>query len=173
MPRPASNAWNITTVWGAPRDVNGQNIVWGTLARDGENIVWGTTVLDTGSVLGLLSLGENIVWGTTRTDENIVWGTLRDAENIVWGTTCGSDDCFNIVWGTTLRDAENIVWGTSLVDENIVWGTSGDVGNVTWASSDETTEPVLFDDTPVAVPSFDSLFPPPPVDVDPITGGGL
>jgi serine protease AprX len=173
MPRPASNAWNITTVWGAPRDVNGQNIVWGTLARDGENIVWGTTLLDTGSVLGLLSLGENIVWGTTRTDENIVWGTLRDAENIVWGTTCGSDDCFNIVWGTTLRDAENIVWGTSLVDENIVWGTSGDVGNVTWASSDETTEPVLFDDTPVAVPSFDSLFPPPPVDVDPITGGGL
>jgi serine protease AprX len=162
--RPAANAFKVGTVWGSIRDAAGENIVWGTLRGD-ENIVWGTSVLDTGTLLsgllgGLLSTGENIVWGTARVGENIVWGTLRDAENIVWGTTCGADDCFNIVWGTALRDAENIVWGTSLLDENIVWGTSGMMENIVWGTSDETADPALFDDAPLASEPFDALFPP-------------
>jgi serine protease AprX len=123
FPRPTSNAFELGTVWGAARDRDGDNIVWGT--RESDNIVWGT----------LFDTVDNIVWGTVIDGDNIVWGTLRDADNIVWGTDCGGADCDNIVWGT-VRDADNIVWGTLSVVDNIVWGTSRDADNIVWGTAD-------------------------------------
>lgn len=180
--RPNTSAWALGSVWGSALDLNGRNIVWGTLCGSPlcENIVWGTFDLLAaenivwGTILN--GLGENIVWGTFLggLGENIVWGTFD--ENIVWGTDCGGADCENIVWGTTLlggfgenivwgtaEAAENIVWGTSGLFENIVWGTSSESDNVTWGNSGEDTplfddpesEPVNFDAT-----SFESLFDP-------------
>src|SRR4029453_16586244 len=99
---PSGNAWGLGVDWGSARSVQGNNIVWGTIARDNigggpgarDNIVWGTGARD------------NIVWGTGGRD-NIVWGTgARD--NIVWGTACGGEDCpDDTVWGSASRD--NIV----------------------------------------------------------------
>ena len=106
---PTANAFKTTTVWGAEREEDGDNIVWGTDFGD-FNIVWGT---DCGG-----EDCDNIVWGTSTTDENgfnIVWGTNEDGDNIVWGTSCLGEDCFNIVWGTECagEDCDNIVWGTA------------------------------------------------------------
>jgi serine protease AprX len=167
--RPEANAFELGTVWGAARDGDGDNIVWGTL-RDSDNIVWGT----------ISDEADNIVWGTWSDGDNIVWGT--DSDNIVWGTDCGGADCDNIVWGTlrddadnivwgTLRDADNIVWGTLRDDadnivwgtlrddaDNIVWGTLGDADNIVWGTStvDEggVEGPVLYDDPNSAPPNF-------------------
>jgi serine protease AprX len=189
--KPNGSAWATNVVWGTSQTVTGQNIVWGTLARDGDNIVWGTSLLDAANVVwGTMSSaqGENIVWGTTRDGENIVWGTMRDADNIVWGTVCGGANCENIVWGTALRDLDNIVWGTQLDADNIVWGTSGlvnnivwgtssEADNVTWGCSGEETPPFDDPDVPAVFDgtSFDSLFPPEmapvPVSTDP--GGSI
>ncbi len=151
--RPDANAWKLGTVWGAPKDPVGNNIVWGTLAPVADyNIVWGTA----------LDPALNIVWGTA----------LDPALNIVWGTACGGADCpgviwgtvsaMNIVWGTALDPVINIVWGTALEPPlNIVWGTSGAVDTTMWATSG--TDATLFVPAAadplldVAVP-FDALF---------------
>ena len=129
---PGANAFELGTVWGAARDRDGDNIVWGTL-RDADNIVWGT-VSDT---------TDNIVWGTRDDGDNIVWGT--DSDNIVWGTDCGGADCDNIVWGT-FDEGDNIVWGTLRDSDNIVWGTADDTDNIVWGTSTDWVETVLFDD---------------------------
>jgi serine protease AprX len=142
--RPTANAFELGTVWGAVRDTDGDNIVWGTL-RDDDNIVWGTVSSVVGLVLGTIADEDNIVWGTLLDGDNIVWGTLADVDNIVWGTDCGGADCDNIVWGT-MSDVDNIVWGTATDGDNIVWGTAtGDDDNSVWATSGDE-EPVLFDD---------------------------
>jgi serine protease AprX len=182
---PAGSAWAIQTVWGAARDAEGDNIVWGTHCeqKSCDGVIWGTSPLNVaGLMLGSFdSEGDNIVWGTMRDAEgdNIVWGTslLSEVDNIVWGTECGGADCDNIVWGTSVLQGEldnivwgtmatveldNIVWGTSLLGEvdNIVWGTSSEADNVTWGCSGEDTP--LFEDPDV--PSvfdgtvFDLLF---------------
>ncbi len=186
--RPDANAWKLGTVWGAPKDPVGNNIVWGTLAPVADyNIVWGTA----------LDPALNIVWGTALDPAlNIVWGTAPDpALNIVWGTACGGADCsgviwgtvsaMNIAWGTSLDPILNIVWGTALEPTlNIVWGTSGGVDTTMWATSGEDTtlfvpaasDPLLD----VAVP-FDNLFADPipvvaPMDITPVSPapiGGL
>jgi serine protease AprX len=183
IPRPNTNAWLKTTVWGSAFDADGENIVWGSLC-DGscENIVWGAfdALSEENIVWGSLfnADGENIVWGTFFDDaENIVWGSLMDEENIVWGSDCAGADCENIVWGASFSDEldpalENIVWGTAELAEavlwtsdgaaeNIVWGTSSEEDNVTWGNSGEEEmlfeapdgEPVNYDAT-----VFDNLF---------------
>jgi serine protease AprX len=131
---PEANAFAVGTDWGAAKDDNAENIVWGTACADDtcDNIVWGTD----DSV-------DNIVWGTACADDtcdNIVWGTADGDENIVWGTDCGGDDCENVVWGTVDTD-DNIVWGTADSDDNIVWGTACDSSscddeNIVWGTDD-------------------------------------
>ena len=160
--RPKANAFELGTVWGASRDRDGDNIVWGTL-QDEDNIVWGT-IFDTvdNIVWGTLSdLVDNIVWGTFQDGDNIVWGT--DSDNIVWGTDCGGADCDNIVWGTLSDVVDNIVWGTADLGDNIVWGTStADDDDEVRATSDE--EPTLLYEDPNRAPinynntSFESLI---------------
>jgi serine protease AprX len=165
---PYANAWAVGTVWGASRDEDGDNIVWGTRCdadgdEDCDNIVWGTTEGDDGDgdniVWGTADEdGDNIVWGTRCGDEdcdNIVWGTAEeDADNIVWGTDCGGEDCDNIVWGTSGRneDGDNIVWGTAEDGDNIVWGTE-DGDNIVWGTNFEafvrgnsTVDECVYDD---------------------------
>ncbi len=139
--RPTANAFELGTVWGAIRDRDGDNIVWGTVRND-DNIVWGT-IFDT---------VDNIVWGTILDGDNIVWGTMRDADNIVWGTDCGGADCDNIVWGTS-DTGDNIVWGTADTGDNIVWGTStaDDDDDDVWASSGD--EPTVLYEDPRSVPA--------------------
>jgi serine protease AprX len=183
--RPNANAFQADTVWGAARDADGDNIVWGTLQRaaDGDNIVWGTfdaltednivwgTVRDDvgdNIVWGTFADTDNIVWGTFADDDNIVWGT-RESDNIVWGTDCGGGDCDNIVWGTAAAGGDNIVWGTADLGDNIVWGTRGDIDNIVWGTSAGGTwstsgsDRTLFDD-PFADPVnydqtvWDNLF---------------
>jgi serine protease AprX len=182
---PSANAWNIGTTWGAAREEDGDNIVWGTdcETEDCDNIVWGTfqdgfnIVWGTADLSGFDEDGDNIVWGTREDGDNIVWGT---AFNIVWGTDCGGEDCDNIVWGTsgTREDGDNIVWGTSEDGDNIVWGTAcqgsaEDCDNIVWGTNGEDldsivwgsadNEAVLFDD-PEAPPAetgsynFEELF---------------
>jgi serine protease AprX len=157
---PGGNAWATSTVWGADRGADGDNIVWGTLcglhcdnvvwgtSTDGDNIVWGTFGDGDNIVWGTFGDGDNIVWGTFGGGDNIVWGTFGDSDNIVWGTDCGGADCDNIVWGTaregdgdsivwgTAGGDDNIVWGTFGGDDNIVWGTFGDGDNIVWGTSD-------------------------------------
>jgi hypothetical protein len=161
-----TNAWEIGTVWGAARDREGDNIVWGTIRAEGDNIVWGTIGEGDNIVWG--TLGENlfnIVWGTLCGGENcfnIVWGTIAgEGDNIVWGTLFGEGD--NIVWGTIAGEGDNIVWGTVFAEgDNIVWGTSGD-DTMEYAEDvvDETIE-------------FESLFgsPPPPPSTTTTSGSG-
>jgi hypothetical protein len=182
--RPNANAFQADTVWGAARDADGDNIVWGTLQRaaDGDNIVWGTfdALTEDNIVWGTVrdDVGDNIVWGTFTDSDNIVWGTMasdnivwgtRESDNIVWGTDCGGADCDNIVWGTAAAGGDNIVWGTADLGDNIVWGTRGDVDNIVWGTSAGGTwstsgsDWTLFDD-PFAEPVdydqtvWDNLF---------------
>jgi serine protease AprX len=172
--RPNANAFQSDTVWGAARDADGDNIVWGTLQRaaDGDNIVWGTfdALTEDNIVWGTVrdDVGDNIVWGTFADNDNIVWGTMG-SDNIVWGTDCGGGDCDNIVWGTAAAGGDNIVWGTADLGDNIVWGTRGDVDNIVWGTSAGGTwstsgsDWTLFDD-PLAEPVnydqtvWDNLF---------------
>jgi serine protease AprX len=161
---PTANAWATNIVWGAARDDNGDNIVWGTAcpdsdacdnivwgsSRDGDNIVWGSNDGLDNIVWGTAGDGDNIVWGSACGDaacDNIVWGTSADSadnivwgnstadDNIVWGSDCGGEDCDNIVWGSSRDDADNIVWGTAADGDNIVWGSSGDVDNIVWGNA--------------------------------------
>jgi serine protease AprX len=145
--KPNGSAWSAKTTWGAARDAEGDNIVWGTHCDtlECDNIVWGTSLIDSATtVMGTFDQeGDNIVWGTIRDAEgdNIVWGTaLLEADNIVWGTECGGVDCDNIVWGASIAEGEldNIVWGTAMEADNIVWGTmTGEVDNIVWGTSSE------------------------------------
>ena len=157
---PKANAFELGTVWGAARDRDGDNIVWGTL-RDGDNIVWGT----------FADMADNIVWGTFRTVTTSCGAPHSD--NIVWGTDCGGADCDNIVWGTLRDDADNIVWGT-LRDarqhrlghaaddgDNIVWGTPSDADNIVWGTAVDRRrsgleETVLFEDPNSAPANFNN-----------------
>jgi serine protease AprX len=119
---PKGSAWDLGVVWGAARALNGvDNIVWGTECGTGcDNIVWGTHDINGDNIVWGTVGDDNIVWGTGG-DDNIVWGTSFFGDNIVWGTA----DSDNIVWGTA-DVADNIVWGTSLDFDNIVWGTSSE-----------------------------------------------
>jgi hypothetical protein len=189
--RPNANAFELGTTWGSAFDSDGDNIVWGTLAR-GDNIVWGT--FDFLSADNLVwgtvrdASGQNLVWGTFGSTDNLVWGTTFGDDNIVWGTDCGgSKDCDNLVWGTaitadnlvwgTAMAADNLVWGTALAGDNLVWGTSGAVDNLVWGTSAESDNATwgnsgedapLFDD-PLSEPVnfdqtvFENLFTAPPV----------
>jgi subtilisin family serine protease len=134
---PLGNAWTNSVTWGSVKTLNdtGDNIVWGTIAKDLDNIVWGTADENGDNIVwGTMAGADNIVWGTAG-DDNIVWGTAGD-DNIVWGTDCGGTDCDNIVWGTS--DDDNIVWGTADLGDNIVWGTAaGLLDNIVWGTSDE------------------------------------
>jgi serine protease AprX len=166
--KPAGSAWAISTVWGAARDAEGDNIVWGTVcgSLECDNIVWGTSLLDLDNIVwGTFDReGDNIVWGTIREGDNIVWGTFAETDNIVWGTRCENADCGGLVWGSSVNEGEldNIVWGTGLELDNIVWGTTGEVDNIVWGTSSEDTTTEMFEDP--EVPSvfdgtvFDALF---------------
>jgi serine protease AprX len=174
--KPTGSAWAISTVWGASRDLEGDNIVWGTVCStlECDNIVWGTSLLDLDNIVwGTFdSEGDNIVWGTILEGDNIVWGTYTEADNIVWGTRCDNADCGELVWGSSVNEGEldNIVWGTLMELDNIVWGTSGELNNIVWGTSSEednatwgnSGEAALFDDP--EAPSvfdgtvFDALF---------------
>ena len=145
------SAYGLNVVWGAARDGEGDDVVWGTTcpATDPEcdNVVWGSSencdpALDPEC--------DNIVWGTSGECDpaldpecdNIVWGTTcaegdPECDNVVWGSECGGADCDNIVWGTTCDpqldpECDNIVWGTTCNPQldpecdNIVWGTTCD-----------------------------------------------
>jgi len=169
--KPQGSAWALTTVWGAARDAEGDNIVWGTQCGSKgvncDNVVWGTAQIDSDNIVwGTFNStdSDNIVWGTAACREgdcdNLVWGSMSqiDSDNIVWGTQCSQADCDNMVWGSRVREGEldNIVWGTaSQVDsDNIVWGTSaqGEVDNIVWGSSSESdnlTWGCSGEDTPV------------------------
>jgi hypothetical protein len=125
--KPTANAWGLNVVWGMAKTLmsGGDNIVWGTMARDGDNIVWGT-----------MSGGDNVVWGTDcggADCDNVVWGVASDGDNIVWGTA---------------SDGDNVVWGTSQ-DVNVIWATSAD-DDATWGSSGEDQE--MFPDATSAEP---------------------
>jgi hypothetical protein len=178
--KPNANAWKAGVVWGAPKTVTGQNIVWGTLCKNNCNSqAWSVMDSEDNIVWGTASASEdNIVWGTFAAldEDNIVWGTMADDEdNIVWGTNCGGANCVGTVWGTAMSE-DNIVWGTSVVTGlNVVWGTSGDLlsgawgtasneDNITWGTSaglddtpfdDPIAPPVNYDDS-----AFDNLFGP-------------
>jgi serine protease AprX len=187
---PGANAWASNVVWGADRDADGDNIVWGTQCpsySDCENIVWGNAAeLGDNIVWGTEEPLDNIVWGNNVGDDhyagdNIVWGTAADAENIVWGTDCGGADCENIVWGASVMtpDGDNIVWGTAESADNIVWGQNGDIDNIVWGASsdyDDTTwgssgtdaavfaELTTAEEQLAADPTaFDRLFEPEPI----------
>jgi hypothetical protein len=167
--KPAGSAYALSTVWGASRDAEGDNIVWGT--RCGElcdQVYWGASEMDADNIVwGTFDReGDNIVWGTIRELDNIVWGTALESDNIVWGTECSGANCEGQVWGTSILESEldNIVWGTLIEADNIVWGTStGDVKDVVWATSTEPdnatlgnagAETPLFDD-PESPSAFD------------------
>ena len=175
--KPGGSAWATSTVWGASRDLEGDNIVWGTLcdSLECDNIVWGTSLLDLDNIVwGTFDReGDNIVWGTLREGDNIVWGTFAEADNIVWGTRCDNADCGGLVWGSSVNEGEldNIVWGTAMELDNIVWGTNGEIDNIVWGTSSEDDnqtwgnsgdEVIVYEDP--EVPSvfdgtvFDSLF---------------
>jgi hypothetical protein len=179
--KPAGTAWAPGTVWGAARTAEGDNIVWGTIARESDNIVWGTSAMDADNLVwGTFAReGDNIVWGTVKSElDNIVWGTAcgmgAECDNIVWGTSCAGANCEEVVWGTSVAESEldNIVWGTQMEADNIVWGTNGEIDNIVWGTSSAEDE-VPFDDpdTPGVFDgiTFDSLFEeapaPAPVDV--------
>jgi serine protease AprX len=144
-----ANAFEARTVWGAQRDEDGDNIVWGTLCESETcaNVV-GNSLL--GAAFGVID---------------------EDLDNIVWGTSLNGSfagiggNVFNIVWGTSLErslatlgeDLDNIVWGTNFGSED------GD--NIVWGTSDGNSDVVLFDDPDappgeVEVLSFDVLFAP-------------
>jgi serine protease AprX len=191
---PRANAWDLGVTWGAMRDLDGDNIVWGTTCgsdSDCDNVVWGTDIgVDADNIVwGTVLDTDNIVWGTMcgilgQDCENVVWGTL-ETDNVVWGTDCGGADCDSVVWGTSAvgLDGDNVVWGTLLELDNVVWGTSGEIDNVVWGTSSEYDnmtwgnsgeDPPLFDDPTGDPASFDSsvwdeLFapPPPPPPADP------
>nr|MDQ3348134.1 hypothetical protein [Acidobacteriota bacterium] len=163
--KPNATAWKPGVVWGASKDLSGQNITWGTRALLSEdNIVWGTLDSEDNIVWGTASASEdNIVWGTyLDAGFNIVWGTLAGEDNIVWGTDCSGANCEGVVWGASIVE-DNIVWGTASSEDNIVWGTSGDVSDIVWATSGEET--AIFED-PAAEPAtydasvFEALFGP-------------
>jgi serine protease AprX len=156
---PTANAWANGVVWGSARlqsvdavsgtMVDGDNVVWGTMAADGDNVVWGTAMAD----------GDNVVWGTSFDGDNVVWGTMADGDNVVWGTDCGGADCDNVTWGTMSLDGDNVVWGTAMDGDNVVWGTSMSIDgdNVVWGTSTDHSiswatadvEDVIFNDDPV------------------------
>jgi serine protease AprX len=143
---PGASAWDLGVEWGSTRTVEGEIIVWGSIARG--NIVWGTGARN--NIVWGTGAQNNIVWGTgarnnivwgTGAQNNIVWGT-GSRQNIVWGTACGGSDCpegvvwgtgaqNNIVWGTGAQN--NIVWGTG-AQNNIVWGTAA-LGNIVWGTA--------------------------------------
>ena len=176
--KPQGSAYAVNTVWGAIRDAEGDNIVWGTrcAALLCDQVLWGAAEMDSDNIVwGTFDReGDNIVWGTIREMDNIVWGTALESDNIVWGTQCASANCEDHVWGSSVMESEldNIVWGTVLEADNIVWGTmTGDVKDVVWATSTEAdnatwgnagAETPLFDDpdSPSAFDGtvFDSLF---------------
>jgi serine protease AprX len=141
--KPAGSAWALATTWGASSDLEGDNIVWGTLCStlECDNIVWGTAETDLDNIVwGTFDReGDNIVWGTVQEGDNIVWGTFSEADNIVWGTRCANADCGDLVWGSSVNEGEldNIVWGTAMEIDNIVWGTNGEVDNIVWGTSSE------------------------------------
>jgi serine protease AprX len=166
--KPTANAWANNIVWGTAKTlgVDGDNIVWGTMA-DGDNIVWGT-----------LADGDNIVWGTAVDAlNNIVWGTMADGDNIVWGTDCGGADCDTVIWGAA-ADGDNIVWGTAADGDNIVWGTAADGDNIVWGTS-AVEEPVIYSDDvvePLPSPALEfgdtvPVTPVVPAPVVPVTSG--
>jgi hypothetical protein len=175
------SAWALNTVWGAARDAEGDNIVWGTACPTSacNNVVWGTTAMDLFNIVwGTFDHeGDNIVWGTVLGElDNIVWGTAcfdGECDNIVWGTQCAGVDCEDLVWGASVDEGEldNIVWGTLMELDNIVWGTNGEMDNIVWGTSSEEDnqtwgnsgeDAVVFEDP--NVPSvfdgviFDALF---------------
>lgn len=167
--KPAGSAWSLDTVWGATRDLEGDNIVWGTFCGtlECDNIVWGTALLDGDTSLwGIVGEVDNIVWGTALLGDSSLWGIVGEVDNIVWGTQCASADCDGVVWGSSLLELDNIVWGTAMELDNIVWGTSGEVDNIVWGTSSEDDnqtwgnsgeEQALFEDPDV--PSvFDGLI---------------
>jgi serine protease AprX len=176
--KPQGSAFAVNVVWGAARDAEGDNIVWGTRCgtKACDSVVWGAAAMDLDNIVwGTFDReGDNIVWGTMRELDNIVWGTAQESDNIVWGTECANANCEDMVWGSSIAEGEldNIVWGTAMEADNIVWGTStGDVGNNVWGTSSEEDnmtwgcsgeETPVFDDP--NVPSvfdglnFDALF---------------
>ena len=111
--KPNATAWKLGVVWGAPTNVQGQNIVWGSYcAEECDNLVWGTTDSLT-----------NVTWPGA-TASNLVWGTFHatpdpakspttscgarsadDGDNVVWGTDCDGADCDGVVWGTSRDDS--------------------------------------------------------------------
>lgn len=157
---PLGTAWEVGTLWGAARDAEGdnvvwgtecatftcRNVVWGTALEEGDNVVWGTMAEGDNVVWGTASAeGDNVVWGTFDAGDDVVWGTVRsEGDNVVWGTACAGDDCFNVVWGTFDYEGDNVVWGTVSEGDNVVWGTSGVTPAEIWATSDEADE-VLWD----------------------------
>jgi serine protease AprX len=157
---PKGTAWNVSTLWGAAYDSDGDNVVWGTECETAscKNVVWGTAVLSGDNVVwGTASAGDNVVWGTASDDsDNVVWGTFEDGDNVVWGTVaidgdnvvwgtaCAGDDCFNVVWGTFDYEGDNVVWGTFDSGDNVVWGTSGETPSSIWATTDEV-DSVVWD----------------------------
>ena len=176
--KPQGSAFSTKVVWGAARDAEGDNIVWGTrcASRACDTVLWGAAAMDLDNIVwGTFDReGDNIVWGTIRELDNIVWGTARETDNIVWGTSCANANCEDMVWGASVAEGEldNIVWGTAIEADNIVWGTAtGEVDNIVWGTSSEEDnmtwgcsgeETPVFDDPDV--PSvfdgtvFDALF---------------
>jgi hypothetical protein len=176
--KPQGSAFSTQVVWGAARDAEGDNIVWGTRCdtKACDNVIWGSAAMDLDNIVwGTFDReGDNIVWGTMRELDNIVWGTARETDNIVWGTACENANCEDMVWGASIAEGEldNIVWGTAMEADNIVWGTAtGEVDNIVWGTSSEEDnmtwgcsgeETPVFDDPDV--PSvfdglnFDALF---------------
>jgi serine protease AprX len=153
---PRGSAWELSTVWGAAYDGDGdnvvwgtecstsacKNVVWGTATFDGDNVVWGTWDDGDNVVWGTASAdGDNVVWGTFDDGDNVVWGTFAfDGDNVVWGTACAGNDCSSVVWGTFDYEGDNVVWGTFDDGDNVVWGTSGDTPATVWATADEVDE---------------------------------
>ncbi len=145
---PKANAWLPSTMWGAARALDGDNIIWGTDCSDGcDNIIWGTVDAGVDNIIwGTLDLLDNIIWGTDLSDniiwgtefigDNIIWGT-QFADNIIWGTDCGGADCDNIIWGT--GDSDNIIWGTADQGASVVW-LSNDLDNIIWGTSADSDD---------------------------------
>ena len=148
---PNANAFEAGTLWGAQRDEDGDNIVWGTRCEMETcgNVVWGAS-LDGDGAFGVVDEDlDNIVWGTSL--DGSVADISEDVDNIVWGTSMDAS------FADIGEDADNIVWGTNFASED------GD--NIVWGTSDSNGEIVLFDD-PDAPPgefevvTFDLLFEP-------------
>ena len=121
VPLPGSNAWALSTRWGAFETKLGTPVVWG--ARTTNNIVWSTAARN--NIVWSTAARDNIVWSTAARD-NIVWSTAT-RDNIVWSTAARD----NIVWSTAARD--NIVWSTAARD-NIVWSTAAR-DNIVWSTA--------------------------------------